>query len=68
MYKVLYSINRTAENIICNIIFVLEMVKTLIFSARPGPWFIFSARPGPASNKIFYFRPVSARENFLSSF
>ena len=23
----------------------LEMVKTLIFSARPGPWFIFSARP-----------------------
>ena len=30
-----------------NNIFKLEMVKTLIFSARPDSWFIFPARPGP---------------------
>ena len=30
---------------ITSIIFVVEMVKILIFSARPGPWLIFPARP-----------------------
>ena len=36
--------------------------------ARPVVYISGPARPGPARNKIFYFRPVSARENFLSSF
>ena len=40
----------------------LEMLKPLNFSARPVVHF-----SGPARNKIFYFRPVWARENILSS-
>ena len=37
--------------------FALEMLKPLNFSARPGP----------ARNNLFYFRPVWASENILSS-
>ena len=38
------------------------MLKPLNFSARPVVHF-----SGPARNKIFYFRPVWASENILSS-
>ena len=43
---------------------VLEMLKLLNFWARPVVHFF---QPGPARNKIFYFRPVWASENILSS-
>ena len=43
-------------------VLILEMLKPLNFSARPVVHF-----SGPARNKFFYFRPVSAIENILSS-
>ena len=44
----------------------IEMVKTLIFSARPGPWFIFPAQP---VIKIFIlgpFRPAKGHKYSLT--
>ena len=54
--------NESDIRIIIPIILAMRNDKPLNYSARPV--FYFS---GPARNKIFYFRPVWARENLLSS-
>ena len=50
--------------------YILEMLKPLNFSARPGPWFIFPARPVIKIFILGQFGPVGpvwASENILSS-